>query len=124
LEQLAEQMSPDALEVVLEELPELDHLVDGEVLPPLEQAPTRLRQDRLVAVPLHLGTLVATHLVHAGLRTLPEAEGSSTSVAIAQSRSGGTATASGSGPASRFADEKWTCCEPSTTFTRTAVAPE
>ena len=63
LEQLAEQMSPDALEVVLKEFLELDLLVVGEVLPPLQQAPSGLRQDRLVAVLLHLGRLGATHLV-------------------------------------------------------------
>ena len=63
LEQLAEKVSPDALEAVLKELIELDLLVVGEVFPPLERAPTGLRRDRLVAVPLHLGRLASAHLV-------------------------------------------------------------
>jgi len=57
LEVLAEQMSPDALEVVLQDLLEPDFLMVREVLRSLEQAPAGLREDRLVAVPLQLGDL-------------------------------------------------------------------
>lgn len=49
-EQFAEQMSPNALEVVPNELLQLEFLAVGEFLTPLEQAPSRLGQDWLVAV--------------------------------------------------------------------------
>jgi len=55
LEVLAEQMSPDALEVVLQDLLEPDLLMLREVLWSLEQAPTSLRQDWLGAVSAQLG---------------------------------------------------------------------
>ena len=55
LELLTEQMGPDALEVVLQELGSLGGLVAREVLGPLEQAPTGTGEGWLVAIPAQLG---------------------------------------------------------------------
>ena len=63
LEFLAEQMGPDALEVVLQKLGELRGLVVREVLGPLEQAPAGTGESGLVAVPAQLGDLLPPHLV-------------------------------------------------------------
>ncbi len=63
LEVLAKQMSPDALEVVLQDLLEPDLLMLREVLWPFEQAPTGIRQDWLVAITPQLGDLGPPDLV-------------------------------------------------------------
>ncbi len=62
-ELLAEQMGPDALEVVLQELGELGGLVVGEVLGPLEQARAATGEGGLVSVPAQLGDLMPPQLV-------------------------------------------------------------
>jgi hypothetical protein len=63
LELLTEQVDPDAIEVVLQQLGKPRGLVVSEVLRPLEQAPARLGQCRLVAVVAQLGDLLPAHLV-------------------------------------------------------------
>jgi hypothetical protein len=63
LELLEEQMGPDALEVVLQEVSELGGLVVGEVLGPLEQASAGTSEGSLVAIPAQLSELLPPHLV-------------------------------------------------------------
>ena len=63
LELFAQQVSPNALEVVLQQLGKPGGLVVREVLRSLEQTPAGLRERWLVAVPAQLSDLLPPHLV-------------------------------------------------------------
>ena len=52
LEVFPQQVAADALQIVFEQLRECDRLLVGEMLASLEQAPARVLQHRLVAIPL------------------------------------------------------------------------
>jgi len=62
LKLFAQQVSPNALEVVLQQLGKPGGLVIREVLRSLEQTPAGLRERWLVAVPAQLGDLLPPHL--------------------------------------------------------------
>ncbi len=63
LKLLLEQIRPNSLEVVLEQVGELLVLAIGEILRVLQQGPTAVLQDRLVAVSCHPLGLFRAHLV-------------------------------------------------------------